>query len=182
MIRIFLLGYMGAGKTTLGRAFARDMNLSFIDLDWYIEERYHKTVRQIFEEYGEDGFREIERKMLHEVAEFENVVVATGGGTPCYFDNMDYMNACGNTVFMNVDTGVLFRRLRVAKQQRPLLARKTDEELKEFIDAALEKRLPFYRKAEYDFCGNELEDRHQIQKSVESLKKMLNYERKTDRN
>lgn len=173
MIRIFLIGYMGAGKTTLGRALSREMQVSFIDLDWYIEERFHKTVRQLFEERGEDGFREIEKKMLHEVAEFENVIVATGGGTPCFFDNMDYMNACGDAVFLDVDKDVLFRRLRIAKQQRPLLAEKTDDELRAFIDTALEKRLPYYRKARYVISGNELEDRSQIKRTVESFKKLL---------
>ena len=173
MIRIFLIGYMGAGKTTLGRALSREMQVSFIDLDWYIEERFHKTVRQLFEDRGEDGFREIEKKMLHEVAEFENVIVATGGGTPCFFDNMDYMNACGDAVFLDVDKDVLFRRLRIAKQQRPLLAEKTDDELRAFIDTALEKRLPYYRKARYVISGNELEDRSQIKRTVESFKKLL---------
>ena len=173
MIRIVLIGYMGAGKTTLGRALSREMQVSFIDLDWYIEERFHKTVRQLFEERGEDGFREIEKKMLHEVAEFENVIVATGGGTPCFFDNMDYMNACGDAVFLDVDKDVLFRRLRIAKQQRPLLAEKTDDELRAFIDTALEKRLPYYRKARYVISGNELEDRSQIKRTVESFKKLL---------
>lgn len=173
MIRIFLIGYMGAGKTTLGRALSREMQVSFIDLDWYIEERFHKTVRQLFEERGEDGFREIEKRMLHEVAEFENVIVATGGGTPCFFDNMDYMNACGDAVFLDVDKDVLFRRLRIAKQQRPLLAEKTDDELRAFIDTALEKRLPYYRKARYVISGNELEDRSQIKRTVESFKKLL---------
>lgn len=79
MVRIFLTGYMGAGKTTLGKAFARQMNIPFIDLDWYIEERFHKTVGELFIERGETGFRELERNMLHEVAEFENVVISTGG-------------------------------------------------------------------------------------------------------
>ena len=73
MVRIFLTGYMGAGKTTLGKAFARQMNIPFVDLDWYIEERFHKTVGELFTERGETGFRELERNMLHEVAEFENV-------------------------------------------------------------------------------------------------------------
>ena len=80
MVRIFLTGYMGAGKTTLGKAFARKLNIPFIDLDWYIEERFHKTVGELFTERGEAGFRELERNMLHEVAEFENVVISTGGG------------------------------------------------------------------------------------------------------
>ena len=104
MIRIFLLGYMGAGKTTLGKAFARAMGLTFVDLDWYIEERFHKTVGQIFRERGENGFREVEKRMLHEVGDFENVVISVGGGTPCFFDNMDYMNEIGKAVFLDVDT------------------------------------------------------------------------------
>mgnify|MGYP001544049651 CR=1 FL=1 len=156
MTRIFLIGYMGAGKTTLGKAFAREMSLNFIDLDWFIEERFQ------------------ERKMLHEVAEFEDVVVSTGGGTPCFFDNMEYMNDCGDTVFLDVEPAVLFRRLRVAKQQRPLLANKSDEELMDFICEALQKRHPFYSKAKHLFKADELEDKRQIQASVDSLRKKLN--------
>ena len=163
-----------AGKTTLGKAFAREMSLNFIDLDWFIEERFHKTVQQLFLERGEDGFRELERKMLHEVAEFEDVVVSTGGGTPCFFDNMEYMNDCGDTVFLDVEPAVLFRRLRVAKQQRPLLANKSDEELMDFICEALQKRHPFYSKAKHLFKADELEDKRQIQASVDSLRKKLN--------
>ena len=173
MIRIFLIGYMGAGKTTLGKAFARAMGLTFVDLDWYIEERYHKTVSQIFAERGEDGFRELEKRMLHEASDFENVVISVGGGTPCFFDNMDYMNQVGETVFLDVDNQVLFRRLKVAKQQRPLLANKTDEELMAFIQEALEERLPHYTKAKHVFNGELLENRHQIQQSVERLKELL---------
>ena len=173
MIRIFLIGYMGAGKTTLGKAFARAMGLTFVDLDWYIEERFHKTVSQIFTERGEEGFRELEKRMLHEASDFENVVISVGGGTPCFFDNMEYMNQVGETVFLDVDNKVLFRRLKVAKQQRPLLANKTDEELMTFIQEALEKRLPYYTKAKYVFNGELLENRHQIQQSVERLKELL---------
>ena len=119
MIRIFLTGYMGAGKTTLGKAFACEISVPFIDLDWYIEERFHKSIRELFTERGEASFRELERNMLHEVGEFEDVVVSTGGGTPCFFDNMEYMNGCGQTVFLDVHPDILFRRLRVAKLQRP---------------------------------------------------------------
>lgn len=173
MTRIFLVGYMGAGKTTLGKAFARELGLTFVDLDWYIEERFHKTVRQIFSERGEDGFRELEKRMLHEAGDFENVVISVGGGTPCFFDNMEYMNQAGETVFLDVDVKVLFRRLKVAKQQRPLLADKNDEELMTFIVEALQKRLPFYTKAKHVFNGERLEDRHQIRQSVECLKELL---------
>lgn len=173
MTRIFLIGYMGAGKTTLGKAFAREEGLAFIDLDWYIEERFHKSVSQIFAERGEAGFRELEKRMLHEVAEFEDVVISTGGGTPCFFDNMEHMNERGETVFLDVKTDVLFRRLKIAKRKRPLLAQKSDEELKTFINDALEKRLPHYRKAKHTFCANELEDRQQIKQSVIALGKQL---------
>lgn len=173
MTRIFLIGYMGAGKTTLGKAFARATGLSFVDLDWYIEERMHQSVRELFTERGEAGFRELERKMLHEAGEFENVVVSAGGGTPCFFDNLDYMNRAGETVFLDASIEVLFRRLKVAKRQRPLLAEKTDDELRRFIIEALAQRRPFYEQAKHRFVADELEDRHQIQASVERLKHQL---------
>lgn len=173
MIRIFLTGYMGAGKTTLGKAFARKLNISFIDLDWYIEERFHKTVGELFAERGETGFRELEKSMLHEVAEFEDVVISTGGGAPCFFDNMEFMNRAGKTVFLNVHPDVLFRRLRIAKQQRPILQGKQDEELKDFIIQALEKRAAFYTQAQYVFNADELEDRRQIDTSVQRLQELL---------
>ena len=173
MTRIFLIGYMGAGKTTLGKAFARAMGLTFIDLDWYIEERFHKTIRELFTERGEDAFRDLERRMLHEAGEFEDVVISVGGGTPCFFDNVDFMNSVGEAVFLDVDIRVLFRRLKIAKQQRPLLDGKSDEELMLFIQEALQKRLPFYTRAKHTFNGEKLEDRRQIQQSVERLKELL---------
>ena len=172
MVRIFLTGYMGAGKTTLGKAFARKMNVPFVDLDWYIEERFHKTVGELFTERGETGFRELERNMLHEVAEFENVVISTGGSA-LFFDNMEFMNRVGKTVFLDVHPDVLFRRLRIAKQQRPILQGKEDDELKAFIIRALEQRAPFYTQAQYIFNADELEDRWQIETAVQRLQELL---------
>ena len=173
MKRIFLIGYMGSGKTTLGNAYARAMQLQFIDLDWYIEERFHKTVQELFEERKEDGFREIERNMLHEVAEFEDVIIACGGGTPCFFDNMEYMNGKGETVFLDASPEVLFRRLKIAKSKRPLLMDKSDEELMDVIQNALRIRIPFYSQAKYVFNAESLEDREQISCSVQRLKTLL---------
>lgn len=173
MKRIFLIGYMGSGKTTLGKAYARTNHLEFIDLDWYIEERMHKTISELFAERGEEGFRELERKMLHEVGEFENVMVACGGGTPCFYDNIDYMNRVGETVFLDVCPAVLFRRLKIAKSKRPLLSDKTDKELMTFIGEALEKRLPYYTRARFRFNAEGLETSRQISESVERLKKLL---------
>lgn len=174
MIRIFLTGYMGAGKTTLGKAFSREHKLQFIDLDWYIEERFHRSISQLFAERGEAGFRELEQKMLHEVGEFENVLISTGGGTPCFFDNMAYMKRQGQTVFLNVSTDVLFRRLRIATHQRPILQGKTDEELRHFIQKALTERLPFYTQAHHHFDGSRLESHSQITESVKQLTELLN--------
>lgn len=173
MVRIFLTGYMGAGKTTLGKAFARKMNISFIDLDWYMEERFHKTVGQLFTEYGEDGFRALEQKVLHEVGEIEDVVIATGGGAPCFFDNMEYMNQLGQTVFLDVNPDVLFVRLKIASQSRPILKGKNDEQLRAFILDSLQKRMPYYSKARYTFDGSQLETREQVELSVNKLQQLL---------
>ena len=173
MKRVYLIGYMGSGKTTLGKAFAQAAHLQFIDLDWYIEERMHKAIKDLFAERGEERFRQVERNMLHEAGEFENVVIAAGGGTPCFFDNIDYMNRTGDTVFLNASFEALFRRLKVAKSKRPLLSGKTDEELKEVIRNGLAERMAFYGKAKHWFPSDYLESREQISESVEQLKKML---------
>lgn len=173
MERIFLIGYMGSGKTTLGKAFARMLNLTFVDLDWYIEERYHKTISELFAEKGEANFRELERKMLHEVADFENVVIATGGGTPCFFDNMNFMNTRGKTVFLNVGTDVLFQRLAVAKHSRPILSNKTDEQLLQFISESLEKRLSYYTMAKHIHNADNLDNHYQIKTSIKQLASLL---------
>ena len=147
MTRIILIGYMGAGKTTVGKALAAELGLPFYDLDWYIETRMHKKVKEIFDEQGEEGFRRIERNMLHEVAEFENVVLSCGGGTPCFFDNMEYMNAQGMVVYLRCSPQVLFRHLKMGKGVRPLLLGKNDEELMAFITEQLRKREEYYMKA-----------------------------------
>lgn len=166
MIRIFLIGYMGAGKTTLGRALAKELGTEFIDLDSYIENRMHKSIAQIFAEKGEEGFREIERYMLHEAGEFEDVVISTGGGTPCFFDNIEYMNGQGTTVFLDVPLERLFIRLSIARKKRPLIMNKSDEELRSFIAEQLEMRLPHYSKATQRFKADKLEDIRQIEMSV----------------
>ena len=147
MIRIILIGYMGAGKTTVGKALAKELGVPFYDLDWYIESRMHKTVAQIFAEKGEEGFRKIEHNMLHEIAEFEDVIVSCGGGTPCFFDNIDYMNQQGPVIYLKADPEVLYKHLVMSKNDRPLLRGKSPEELITFIREQLEKREPFYSKA-----------------------------------
>jgi len=151
MKRIFLIGYMGAGKTTVGIKLAQRMELSFVDLDLYIEGRYHKTIREIFVEKGEDGFREIEKNMLHEVAEFEDIIISTGGGAPCFFDNLEFMNQSGTTVYLKVSVNELAARLESGKQTRPVLQNHSGDKLVQFISENLEKREPFYSKASLVF-------------------------------
>lgn len=155
MQTIFLIGYMGSGKTTIGRCLAQELGLQFIDLDLFIENRYRKKIRDIFAEMGETDFRIMERNALREIAGFENTLVSTGGGTPCFFDNMELMNRSGRTVYLKVSVNELAKRLHGGKQHRPLLAGKTPEELKSFIVENLALREPCYNQAQIrtdSFC------------------------------
>lgn len=140
----------------MGRSLASMLGLTFIDLDHYLEERYFKTIPRIFAEEGEDAFRRKERKMLEEVAAFDHVIVATGGGAPCFFDNIDLMNQSGFCIFMDVDVDSLIYRLTHARTERPLIKGKSPEELRDFIDALMLKRRPFYEKAQYILKGKEI--------------------------
>lgn len=173
MRRIIIVGYMGAGKTTLGKVLAKDLGMQFYDLDWYIEERMHKTVPQIFAERGEDGFRDVERRLLHETAEFEDIVLSCGGGTPCFFDNMDYLNSQGDTVYLKACPDVLYSHLKMGKVERPLLKNKTPDEMKEFIKEQLSRREPYYLKAKHVLDVNLLDNYEKIKTSVSTLRSML---------
>ena len=174
MNRIILIGYMGAGKTTLGKALSKKLGLSFFDLDWFIENRFCQTVSSLFAERGEDGFRKIEREMLHEIAEFENVIISAGGGTPCFFDNMDYMNRQAETVYLKATPEVLFRHLQPGRHKRPLLASKTDEEMMDFIVSSLKEREPFYSQAKHTLDTSLLENHQQVEESISQLRNILN--------
>ena len=173
MIRIILIGYMGAGKTTVGKELAKRLGVTFYDLDWYIETRMHKRVPDIFAESGEEGFRDIERRMLHEVAEFENVVISCGGGTPCFFDNMEYMNQQGDVVYLNATPEVLFRHLKMGKGIRPLLLGKNDDELQAFIREQLANREQFYSQARYVADVNLMDNFSKIANTVADIREML---------
>ena len=173
MRRIILIGYMGSGKTTVGRQLAKRLGLMFYDLDWYITNRMRRTVAQIFEESGEEGFRKIEHAMLHEVAEFEDVVLSCGGGTPCFFDNMDYLNRMGETVYLKASPEVLYAHLKMGKSVRPLLLNKTPEEVEAFVKVQLAQREPYYSKAKHTLDVNVLDTYDKIKISVEKIIKML---------
>ncbi len=140
---------MGSGKSTLGRKLAKKLGLQFVDMDHYIEQRNYKTVPQIFEEEGEEVFRKKERQALEELAEFTDLVIATGGGAPCFFDNIDLMNRTGKTIYLDVPSKTLAYRLKQSKTERPLITGKNEAELIRFIDESLNKRNPFYRQAQF---------------------------------
>ena len=164
---------MGAGKTTIGKALSKELGIIFYDLDWYIENRMRKTVSQIFAERGEEGFRKIEYNMLHEVAEFEDVIISCGGGTPCFFDNMDYLNQQGQVVYLKAEPEVLYKHLLMAKVERPLIKGKSQEELLAFISDQLDHREPFYSKARYTLDVSLMDSYDKINISVAKLRELL---------
>ena len=174
MRRIIFIGYMGSGKTTVRKALSKALNIPFYDLDWYIETRRRKKISEIFAEHGEEGFRQIERNMLHEVAEFEDVIISCGGGTPCFFDNIDYLNRQGDVVWLKATPEVLYQHLLMSKGDRPLLKGKSPEELITFIREQLSVREPFYQKAKYTLDVSLLDQYDKIQLSVEKLRELLN--------
>ena len=174
MKRVILIGYMGAGKTTVGKALAQELGITFYDLDWDISSRMRKTIAQIFEERGEDGFRQIVRNMLHEVAEFEDVVISCGGGTPCFFDNIDYMNQQAPVVYLKAEPEVLYKHLAMSKNDRLLLRGKSQDEQITFIREQLEKRKPFYTKAASSLDVSLMDDFTKIKNSVAQVRKLLN--------
>ena len=170
MKRIIIIGYMGSGKTTVGHALSQELGLPFYDLDWYIETRMHRTVKQIFDEKGEEGFRKIEHNLLHEVAEFEGVIISCGGGTPCFFDNIDYINRQGETVYLKCTTDVLYKHLKMGKTVRPLLLNKTPDEVKTFIEAQLKQREPFYAKAKHIVDVSLMDNKEKIKTTVDAIR------------
>lgn len=145
---VFLIGFMGSGKTYWGRRLGEAFDVPFYDLDATIVAHAGKTIPEIFAESGEEGFRRQERTRLLELLDQSPCIVATGGGTPCFFDNMEQMNLRGRTVFLDLPLAELLSRLERGKHKRPLLAGLSTEELPVFIEKMLEKRLPFYEKAQ----------------------------------
>ena len=145
--KIFLLGFMGCGKSTLGKHLAKALGWEFIDLDDFFEKKFKTTVPLFFKEFGETGFRDGERAALQELKDIDKAVIATGGGAPCFFDNIDFMNNHGVTLYMKVSPEVLAQRLTNSKNVRPLVQGKTGDELIAYIKEKLQSREPFYNRA-----------------------------------
>jgi shikimate kinase len=148
-VRVFLIGYMGSGKSTFGPHLAKALKLVYYDLDSIIEANAWMSIKDIFKKLGQDHFRELEHKALTEyIKTHDNFVLATGGGTPCFFDNLDRMKETGITVYLDVPTDELARRLVETKSRRPLLKGIQDHKLEGFIKEQLSKRMEFYQQAD----------------------------------
>lgn len=166
---IFLIGYMGSGKTTLGRALAPALGRTFVDLDFFIEQRFHCTIAQYFAANGEESFRRIEAAALREVGELENIVVACGGGTPCFNSNMQYMNEKGLTIRLKASDECLLQRLTRRREKRPLLRDKTDDEILEMIRSHQAAREPAYCMAALTINADSLDSKKGISDTVVQL-------------
>ncbi|MGM0496669.1 MAG: shikimate kinase [Bacteroidota bacterium] len=151
-MQIFLIGFMGSGKSTVGKKLANKLNYGFLDVDEMIQKGEDTAIEEIFQNMGEAYFRQLENKYLRSLPENSgNYVIATGGGLPCHDGNMEYMNQRGLTVYLKMNTGQLFYRLKHAKKSRPLLQNKTEDEIVEYIKKKLGEREPFYNQANIVF-------------------------------
>ncbi len=156
-MRVFLIGFMASGKSTVGKKLAKKLDLPFVDLDDYIKDKYNTTIRLLIYDEGIERFREIEKESLEAlIKKHENILISTGGGTPCFFDNMKLMNSSGTTIYLEVDLYTLVDRLMYAKQDRPLIWGKSREDITIYAKDLLSKRQGDYRKAKHSISGKNL--------------------------
>jgi shikimate kinase len=148
-MKIFLIGFMGSGKTHWGGLLSQKLNIPFFDLDEEITKNAGKSVTEIFTTEGEEHFRQLEKETLHKITEgHATFVMACGGGSPCFFNNIDYMNQAGTTVWISTPSEVLFERLIKEKDKRPLIKELTDDQLKSFITKKYADRKLYYEQAD----------------------------------
>jgi shikimate kinase len=146
---IILLGFMGVGKTSIGKKLSKQLNWKFLDTDKLIEKKTGLPIPEIFNQFGEDFFRTEEKEILNEIASLENVIVSVGGGLPCFFDNMDRLNEIGTTVYLKLEPEFIVQRLLESKIKRPLIEGMTPIELEEFVISRLSERELFYARSNY---------------------------------
>ncbi len=145
---IFIIGYMGAGKSTLGRKLAHALGLNFIDTDIFIENRFRERIADMFVRIGEEVFRKRERYIIEELSGMTDCVISTGGGLPCFYNNIDLMRECGLTVYLFASAESLAGRLEYCKRTRPTIKDKSGDELLAHVSKALQERKVYYEQAE----------------------------------
>ena len=148
-MKIFLIGYMGCGKSAVGKSLSKRLNVGFIDFDDYIEKEFGKSISEIFSNEGEEKFREIEHMYLKKLIYKDNIVISLGGGTPCFNNNIELINMNGISFYLEIQVDVLVKRLIEAERKRPLIDGMNEVDLKYFIEANLEKRAPTYKMANH---------------------------------
>jgi len=145
--RIYFVGYMGAGKTTISRKIAQMLHWDWCDTDQMFEAKYKISIQDFFNRYDETLFRKLESPLLKETKFFKKTVVATGGGLPCFYDNMEWMNQNGLTVYLRISPESVVNRLESSKKKRPVLQNKNSEELLDFVSKHMRKRNIYYTQA-----------------------------------
>lgn len=169
MDRIYIVGYMGAGKTTAARRLAQRMGWEVVDTDALFEEKYKISVNDFFNKYDEPLYRKLESEVLKATESLDHVVVSTGGGTACFFDNMDWMNQHGLTVFLSISPQAAVDRVIHSRHKRPLVEGKSEEELTEFVNQHYASRLPFYEQARITAKSEDFD----IESLMEAIKDIL---------
>lgn len=157
--RIYLMGYMGSGKSTLGKRLANKTGYNFIDTDQVFEQRFKTSIHDYFRENGEENFRNLERSILHETFDFSNTIISTGGGTPCFYDNLRQIKKNGFSIYLRMSPEALYQRLMQTKRVRPLTAGLKEMELMEFIRKNLKERELYYEQADMSISGINLKSR-----------------------
>lgn len=153
--KIFLIGFMGAGKSSVGKKLAQSLHYRFVDLDVLIEKQQKKSIPAIFEKEGEEGFRKIEQQALFSLKDETDIVIATGGGCPAFEKNIQWMNTNGKTIYLKCSIGVLFHRIAPEKKLRPLIADMDDVDIMDFMIMKLRERSKYYEKAKSVVDGDE---------------------------
>jgi shikimate kinase len=148
-MRVYLIGYMASGKTRMGQDLSALTGYPFVDTDELFEERYRISILDFFERYNEDAFRKMEKDLLLETLNHKDAIIATGGGTPCFFENMEFIKRNGISIYLRMGLPSLIDRLTVVRKKRPLLKNKNKIELESFIRAQLAEREPFYNQADF---------------------------------
>lgn len=168
--KIYIIGFMGSGKSTAGKKLASLMGWTFVDLDKNIEEFAGKSIPEIFEQDGESSFRQIEAKILRNLNSLNHTVISTGGGTPCYNDNMEYMLGTGLTLYLKLTPGQLKSRLSKSKGERPLIKDLGQGQLLSFIEKKLADRERWYDRSDIIIEGIDLD----VNMLLENVKSRLN--------
>lgn len=162
-MKIFLIGMMGSGKSFWTKQLAQKLKCGGYDLDFLIESSEEKTIGEIFAEDGEEYFRKTEAKVLRWFGEKKIFVLATGGGTPCFHANMEWMNKNGTTIWIDESVDVLVERLKPEKDHRPLIKNLSDDELKDFLAKKIEERKQFYSQSKIHLQGNDINLKNMLQ-------------------